>query len=29
MSDHEQIAQVAQDKGATMSDSLRLLKGNE
>ena len=29
MSDCEQIAQVAQDKWATMSDSLRLLRGNE
>ena len=29
MSDREQIAQVAQDKWATMSDSLRSLRGNE
>ena len=29
MSDHEQIAQVAQSKWATVSDSLRLLRGNE
>ena len=29
MSDHELIAQVAQDKWATMSDSLRSLRGNK
>ena len=29
MSEREPIAQVAQDKWATMSDSLRLLRGNE
>ena len=29
MSDPEQIAQVAQDKWATLSDSLRSLRGNE
>ena len=29
MSNHEQIAQVAQDKWSTVSDSLRLLRGNE
>ena len=29
MSDRERIAQVAQDKWATVSDLLRLLRGNE
>ena len=29
MSEREQIAQVALDKWATMSDSLRSLRGNE
>ena len=29
MSDHERIAQVAQDKWATVSNSLRSLRGNE
>ena len=29
MSDHEQISQVAQRKWVTVSDSLRLLRGNE
>ena len=29
MRDREQIAQIAQDKGVTVSNSLKLLRGNE